>query len=152
MSAKEAGKKIKTIREYRRLTRKTLGAYLGVCGQQIYDWESGRRHIRDEALERIAAALKIDADYFYDSVDPRMFASYLPVDEIQNLSERQMQKPKGLNLLSVKRAYEEGKIGAFVEFDGEIILYNKSSHKAVRLGYPEVKMNDFDSHRLMFIE
>ena len=49
------------------MTQRRLGEAMGVTFQQVQKYESGRSKIAAEKLHRIAQALGVDINYFYES-------------------------------------------------------------------------------------
>jgi transcriptional regulator with XRE-family HTH domain len=66
-SAGEIGHRIKSLRRSAGLSQANLGNALGVTFQQVQKYESGRSKIAAEKLHRIAQALGVDINYFYES-------------------------------------------------------------------------------------
>jgi transcriptional regulator with XRE-family HTH domain len=65
-SADTIGNRIKSLRRSVGLSQANLGESLGVTFQQIQKYESGRSRIAADKLQRIAQALNVDVNYFYD--------------------------------------------------------------------------------------
>ncbi|KQU16342.1 hypothetical protein ASG63_11150 [Methylobacterium sp. Leaf94] len=61
------GTRIKSLRRSVGLSQANLGESLGVTFQQIQKYESGRSRIAADKLQRIAQALHVDVNYFYDT-------------------------------------------------------------------------------------
>lgn len=61
------GNRIKSLRRSVGLSQANLGESLGVTFQQIQKYESGRSRIAADKLQRIAQALNVDVNYFYDT-------------------------------------------------------------------------------------
>ncbi|MGU3363142.1 helix-turn-helix domain-containing protein [Methylobacterium sp. M6A4_1b] len=66
-SAGTIGNRIKSLRRSVGLSQANLGESLGVTFQQIQKYESGRSKIAADKLQRIAQALNVDVNYFYDT-------------------------------------------------------------------------------------
>ncbi|KQP88919.1 hypothetical protein ASF60_20340 [Methylobacterium sp. Leaf113] len=66
-SADTIGNRIKSLRRSVGLSQANLGESLGVTFQQIQKYESGRSRIAADKLQRIAQALNVDVNYFYDT-------------------------------------------------------------------------------------
>lgn len=64
--ANTIGDRIKYLRRSFGLSQANLGESLGVTFQQIQKYESGRSRIAADKLQRIAQALNVDVNYFYD--------------------------------------------------------------------------------------
>lgn len=58
----DIGKNIREIRDGKGITRADLGASVGVTGQAIYQYESGKRALKFEMIEKIATALDVPVD------------------------------------------------------------------------------------------
>lgn len=58
----DIGKNIKKHRNSKKMSRAGLGELVGVSGQAIYQYESGRRSLKFEMIEKIAKALDVPVD------------------------------------------------------------------------------------------
>lgn len=60
--AEDIGKNIKQLRIEKGIARADLGAIVGVTGQAIYQYESGKRSLKFDMIEKIANALEVPVD------------------------------------------------------------------------------------------
>jgi len=58
----DIGKNIKDVRNSKGMSLADLGAMVGVSGQAIYQYESGKRSLKFEMIEKIAQALDVPVD------------------------------------------------------------------------------------------
>lgn len=61
------GEKIRKIRKENGLTQKQLGEKLGVSYQMIAQYENGKRNPKIDTIEKIADALEVSKNSFYDN-------------------------------------------------------------------------------------
>lgn len=65
---KISGKKIKTIREEKGMSRAELSRLSGISARTIQDWELGKRNPRNfDIIETIARSLNVEISAFYDN-------------------------------------------------------------------------------------
>ena len=60
--AADIGRNIKQLRIEKGIARNDLGASVGVTGQAIYQYESGKRSLKFDMIEKIAAVLDVPVD------------------------------------------------------------------------------------------
>jgi len=66
---KALGLRLMVRRQNLQITQNTLGAYLGVTGQQVQKYENGKNRISPEKLKKCAEFLEIPVGYFYGEVE-----------------------------------------------------------------------------------
>lgn len=63
---KDIGRRIKLLREKLRISQERLGELLGVSYQQVQKYEKGVNKVSAERLYRIAQALNVPLDFFFE--------------------------------------------------------------------------------------
>jgi transcriptional regulator with XRE-family HTH domain len=63
---KDIGRRIKLLREKLRISKERLGELLGVSYQQVQKYEKGVNKVSAERLYRIAQALNVPLDFFFE--------------------------------------------------------------------------------------
>ena len=106
----EVGKKIKEIRLLRGISQKELSERLGVSSAMISQYESGKRNPKMETLLKIADALGISINVFYEN---------LSKDEYQNILEAKARKADRDNFDSV--------VNILSNLNDSYYLYNKKA-------------------------
>ncbi len=62
----ESGKRLRSLREKRGVSRGKLGAYLNVSYQQIQKYESGFNRLSGKTLYEISRYFRVPMEFFYD--------------------------------------------------------------------------------------
>lgn len=63
---REIGARLRTRRQFMRITLKELASRLGVSNEQIRHYEFGRHAIKASTLEKLATELAVPVPFFYE--------------------------------------------------------------------------------------
>ena len=121
-----SGDFIRAIRKGRGLTQKELGERLGLSPQSIAQWENGLRKPKRESIEKIAAALGVDAIELLDGKE----------------KEREIQKQK--EFLEVIKSGDSKKIEQLFNLpSGAVMPLTEEEQEEVDKVIQEQKRLDF---------
>ena len=96
----ECGKRLKTCRERKNLTKTALGEKLGYSAQHVYSLEKGSRTITQECADAAASVLDVRADYLLGKTD-------FPTMEAEILSNMAKNPPEEEDIRAINAAVED---------------------------------------------
>ena len=136
----DIGSRIKYAREYRSLTLKELSnkcAELdsGITYNSMWQWETGRRTPKFEAVKTIATVLGVQTQYFLPGEhfdDPiERIQPYLMLDESKERQEADIIPAKAFTNKDMKLGYIKSRVNSLTsdDLDAVISVINKKLRK-----------------------
>lgn len=97
MSCNDIGKRLKKLREERKLTQQKLADALYTTRENINYWENGQRDIKSQTIVQLAKYFEVSCDYLLTGVS----AEHIETNEKLSLSENSIN-----NILEVNKYYK----------------------------------------------
>ena len=94
------GLRLKVARKMARLSQGALGARVGLTFQQVQKHENGDVRISAGRLMKIATALNVPIEYFFEELYPPERGDYISEDSVLNLSNLSETKSHCVRLIA----------------------------------------------------
>lgn len=125
--AAEIGKRIRLLREERKLTQNELAKDLDVGRETIARWETGDRDIKTDATIKLAKYFNVTSDYLLGITDHRA-AENANIGEVTGLTEENIKNLSNIKTLSeiefldIKSEYEKLKNEEILRITNDLLF------------------------------